>query len=325
MRAMKASAIILLMAAGGGCAFESETTADDGAEIVGKVEQGLEACPSGATCFDRTDPTGAFTVRVLRCGYVGPARANGASCRVGSEFALVGGGAEVEGSPTPGGILLDSFPIAPGTTPQWYAVDSSHIYPQNTRLRAYSIGLKVNGLTGAQLQAKMAYSSAVSTTDPYPGAIKLVPAGHILLSVGATTDSGNIDQPLTAVYPANPRGIATSKQHLQAVNGRVTVYVTSMTQCPLPGVCFSSSSSSARSSEGLGYRSVTYNNPSSLDFVTGVGASAGGTEYNLNSGRVLTDMFPLMSGLGGAYASSKDYAVNDSGAVTAFITTIRRL
>src|SRR5262245_32157408 len=70
------------------CAFESVDGNDE------PVEERVSALSS----FGYTDGTGLISIRITQCDWSSFAQAPSVTCAVDPAFALVGGGAEVEGS-----------------------------------------------------------------------------------------------------------------------------------------------------------------------------------------------------------------------------------
>jgi hypothetical protein len=310
-----------------GCSMDTTgDTGDQGEQLaehesVGVIQEALNACPAGATCFDYSP--GSVSARVYQCAWsVGNSNfANhlSAGCFVDSDFALVGGGAEIEGDPAPGGLLTVSMPNGNG----WYAESKDHTSVGKHKLRAYAIGLRLAGYTTAQLKAQIHISSAITgSAAAAPTAFAVIPDGELLLGGGARTSTAGTGQLLTASWPfSNAVWGAASKDHTSSSPGFVTAYAISIPACP-PGLgyCLTSGNSSWWSSTGTGYRSSTISNPAGWVTV-GVGAKSSYTA----SGRLITDMVPLMGGQGGVFGSTKDHTSPDSGKVLSFAMALRRL
>jgi hypothetical protein len=287
---------------------------------LGTSQQALNACPANTTCFDYS--AGSVSARVYQCAWsVGSSNFQNhltAGCFVDTaDFALVGGGAEIQGDPVPGGLLTVSMPNGNG----WFAASKDHVDVGKHNLRAYAIGLRLSGYTAAQLRGQIHINSATSGSGHSVSAFAGIPAGELLLGGGAETLTTGAGQLLTNSYPASTTvWTASSKDHVTSSTGFVTAYAISIPACPPNlGYCLTSSNSNWWSSTGTGYRSSSIANPAGWVTV-GVGAHS---SYS-GSGRLLTDIVPLMSGQGGVFGSSKDHKVLDSGAVLSFAMALRR-
>jgi hypothetical protein len=306
-------------------------TSSDGEQLseepnIGTSQQALNACPAGVTCFDYS--AGSVSARVYQCGWsVGNSNFGNhltASCYVDTQdFVLVGGGAEIQGDPVPGGLLTTSMPNGNG----WFVTSKDHVDVGKHNLRAYAIGLRLAGYTTTQLRGQVHVNSATGTSGASPTAFKGVPLDsngnfEVLLSGGAETHTTGPGLLLTGSWPSSATAWgAAAKDHVSSSPGFVTAYVISIPSCP-PGLgyCLTSSNSNWFSSTGTGYRSSTISNPTGW-ITVGVG---GRSDYS-GSGRLLTDIAPLMSGQGGVFGSTKDHKVLDSGRVQSYAMALRRL
>src|SRR6185295_853786 len=118
-----------------------------------------------------------------------------ATCIVDNDagYVLVGGGAEIENSPIPGAVLKSSIPDPSSyvSSPPWYSrwlARSAEFGRANStahRLRAYSIGLRLVGMTAAETGANVLWADG---SDANPGIpyTQVVPESNVLLGGGAT-------------------------------------------------------------------------------------------------------------------------------------------
>src|SRR4051812_24714026 len=137
---------VLPLLGGVGCSGTPEGSPDPSpaAGDLGASSSGVSTVSS----HDFTDWSGRITVRVTQCDWTLPAQYPSATCPIAQAsptFSLVGGGAEVEGLGNPGALLTASYPDI--NTQSWIVKSKDHgsYYPH--RLRAYSIGLQVQGFT----------------------------------------------------------------------------------------------------------------------------------------------------------------------------------
>jgi hypothetical protein len=149
------------------------------------------------TNTDAVDATGQITIRVKTCDY--PASAQAAqtvTCPVdlAQGFALVGGGAEVQGESTPGALLQASYPDL-GDHSRWTATSRRYTGNGSHFLRAYSIGMKLSGMTSAETAGNLFFvdgtdgfqSSTVEynqTLASYGPDVKLLGGGGLVLPPG---------------------------------------------------------------------------------------------------------------------------------------------
>lgn len=150
-----------------------------GVEDVSSVEQGLAACPAGASCVTKT--LGNITVRYYTCGWSGSGQRNSATCTVDSDFVLVGGGAEIKDNGEPGALLTASYPEGDSRIAR--SKDHIRAYPHQTR--AYAIGLRLAGLNKANLQKSVKTVLKAVGPTAHPSATIVAPAGELILSGGA--------------------------------------------------------------------------------------------------------------------------------------------
>lgn len=227
------------------CAGATTDRFDDDIESASET---LFSCTSPA-CREFTDTTGTIKVRVRYCGWVSATGTNGqqtatAFCGVDTDagYALVGGGAEIEGAGNPGALLKESRPDPFfGTTySRWRAQSSQYTASATTpshRVRAYSIGLRFVGMTRADLQMNLIwdeFTSEISDHHLTASPLYPLPPGRVLLGGGATVlpetarlfliqsrPADNVDQWLAEVDDA---GIGTS--------AALKVYNLSIAECP---------------------------------------------------------------------------------------------
>jgi hypothetical protein len=226
---------------------------------------------------------------------------------------MVGGGAETQGDY---GLLQASYDGLGG----WRANAKDHCAAGAYPLRAYSIGLRVDGLTQAQLNQFMTFNEAYSVPAQHPSVKAYVPPGFQL--IGGYAWAGELGwSPTGQLLVASAAGndvngdywYAESKDHCVAVSASVYAAVIGITNDPIPGV-------------GLIHRSFWNNvvycpggfctatiSVGSGHALTSVGAWG---SYN-GAGRLLTQLVPFANwpaGTGpGATVKSKDHVSGDSG------------
>lgn len=283
----------------------------------------LEDCGTddAESCLDIQ--SGPLTARIYRCAPVEGAHVF-AECSVGSDFALVGGGAEIIGSPEPGAMLTDSYP---GNN-AWAAKSKDHIHPNDHDLRVYAIGLRLDGLTGAELRPLVKTKRSLQVWGNHPTAEVYLPdlANNVMLSGGGDIVPGSSNPGMLMVRssPNSSTGpwVVGSKDHILYNEGALKAHMVYMPKCP-PKVSYcleSRMASSVWSSTGGGYRSATYSNA-----IGSVPVGVGAIQSSPGGNRLLTDMFPRLTSTGGVTATSKDHDVADSGRIQAVLMTLRSI
>ena len=262
---------------------------------------------------DFTDASGEVIVRVYTGPWTpAPNSHNTISVSVDTDFVLVGGGAMISQwqNPAdlwgqPGALLTASYPDPNLTT--WTAKSKDHGTAYPHYLRAYAIGLRLSGISSAQLRSYMVLvQPPPSLPGPRPTAVASVPPGYLLVGGGARAN-GNSQrgQLLTASYPYSfHEWIASAKDHHFSDPGTVEAFAIGIQQ----------------SIPGFGVLNATPNNnftwvktgygDASVAAPTGwVLTSVGGHAQYIGAGRLLTDLFPYFhsSNRLGARAISKDH------------------
>jgi hypothetical protein len=305
---MKLAVLAILAIGFGGCVLEG---ADDdvASEPVERVSGSLVGCDPAVYegCWDHIN-TSKVTTRVYVCKRTAVAASSArAQCPVEPDFVLVGGGAEIIGAPEPAGLLTSSYPFNSTT---WWAQSNSVQSGSLHKLRAYAIGLKLDGLSRAMVEAAIRRRSVNSTDSQAPSASLTVPAGHLLLSGGARTHD-IARHFLTASYPVDTvTWKASAKDHNVPFVSYIETHTISIAACPSLRVnyCLTSHHLSGDSPVGDSYETATV--ASALP-VVGVGAYSLSVEPAV--GRLLTDMFPITGSSHGASATGKAELYSNPG------------
>jgi hypothetical protein len=305
-------AIALAFGAGGGCSASAE-----GDPAMDQASSALSG--------DFHDTSGLITIRVKTCPFVS-GELNAATCSVDTDFVLVGGGAEIVGNPnqthtgSPGALLTASFPDANLTT--WTAKSKDHVDVYTHQLRAYAIGLKLAGLTSAQLRGSMHFVGPINSgTSENPSAVAELPPGFQLIGGGArgNTQSG-AGMLLTESWPDGIDWVARAKDHEVVDVGSVDAFAIGIANS-IPGwnhqLVISPNSAFAIAPTGYAAPSIQTPTGSVLTAIGGL------SEYDHNIGRLLTEMIPFTDSPSnskqGAAVFSKDHDIVESGTTWAFI------
>jgi len=320
--------VALVSFAGGGCALQpgaasGETSStEDGSEASVKTtgEAVTVSCNSSiySSCSQNTDSTGTIITRVYQCKFVGPAELNTAECPVEAGFVLVGGGGEIEGdTPLPGALLTASFPENAindgnhvGTT--WLARSKDHLVAFSHRLRAYAIGLQLQGVSAASLNSQIFYrvvESAGSSHAPTATAVD-TRSGDIIIGGGAEAVYHSAGQLLTGSFSTGTGWTASSKDHGISDLGQVEAFVLGLPPCPTGYTrgCLHATSVANGAMVGPGYATHL------LFLSSGIGTSIGAQTTFNGFGRMVSSLFPIVSASqNGVTLISKDHQVEDTG------------
>lgn len=287
---------------------------------------------------DWTDSTGTIHLRSYQCYWIGPAQHNQTTCPVeDNQYVLVGGGAEIEGQGSPGALLTSSFPGQSGLQHFWSASSKDHLVAYAHRLRAYAIGLRLDGLSRDALASMTVYNSSISATASHPSAEKAKePGDTILIGGGALAHFSGAGQLLTGSYPvpdppAQPTAWhAASKDHLVGDPGTVEAWAISIPRCPTGyvGGCLGVTVISfGISPVGPGYAGGFSGEPASNPppFLL---TTVGGKDVYNGQGRMLTQLFPDTPlntfGEQGAWILSKDHQVGDTGHLVTYMLNLSK-
>jgi hypothetical protein len=152
---------------------------------------------------------------------------------VPSDFVVIGGGGEGKESPA-GNLLTASYPDSGLTS--WLVSTKDHINADPVQVRAWAIGLKVSGLTPAQLRGYLTLSSATSALVAHPDVTATLPAGYVLAGGGIKVNwsgSGNL---ATASAPSGTSAWRVrSKDHKESSPATATAYAIGISSS-IPGV-----------------------------------------------------------------------------------------
>lgn len=327
---------LCVVAMAGGCAMDvgappSDVGQGQESERVGTLSSAMTAvtCNSAVYehCWEQTDSTGSISTRLYQCKATAATNNNYfIQCPVESGRVVVGGGAEIVGTPSPGALLYNSFGNATG----WYASSKAHYYSGPHQLRVYAIGLKLVNYSVAQLQNAISYNIASASQQLQHAPISLAyrPAGYITLGGGALAywnGSGGLNdgQLIYKSFPT-PDGaiwIAQSKDHVVSSLGTVSAEIISMPQCPPNlGYCLTSIVSSTNGTSGNGYYSISLTNSASDSLLTGVG---GNINFQGN-GRMFSQLYPFPTASGTAVSTSKDHYYSDTSNDYVYTVSLKR-
>jgi len=275
-----------------------------------------------AVTADFADASGTVTVRIKQCAPTASREINTTTCPVDSGFVLIGGGAEILGEGSPGALLTASFPDLGLTTWTASSKDQHLFFPH--QLSAYSVGLKLAGVTPQTLFSFMKVTSVRSIASEHPSTAISVPGGFTLVGGGARANWVSEGQLLTRSIPSGSQWLAASKDHAVAEVGTVDAFAIGITSGTIPGFgSLDVNVGQASTSVPTGYGTINRIVPGGF-----VLASIGGDAQFNGAGRMLTDLIPFgdapTDSVPGATVRSKDQEFQDSGLTTAYAIAIRK-
>lgn len=287
----------------------------------GVEDQSIESSSHALTTSDFFDASGKVHIKVKVCDWSPSSQRPAALCTVDSGYVLVGGGAEVEGSASGGGLLTHSFPVNKTT---WAAASKDQVTPFSHRIRAYAVGMSLADMSTADLTSMVTINSATSGESNRPSATAVIPSGDVILSGGAAIGYHGAGILLTESYPSGfDRWTVSGKDHQIADTGSATAFVVSVPVCLNNNWiwgCLRPNIQSNSTSVSTGYGVTTVGTP--VGFApTGVGGRARWS----GAGRLLTDIFPLTTDGGqGATVFSKDHNLAEGNVTDAWVFSVQR-
>lgn len=223
--------------------------------------------------------------------------------------AIGGGVTAVEGAA--GVLLTASYPNKDLSA--WMVSAKDHRDPQPYYLDGYAIGLKVNGMSRAELLRCISVVTADSPVDPHPEATAELPDGFVLVSGGFNVfwqGAGNL---ATASFPSDTwKWTARSKDHEDPGPASIRSYAIGLRQqLPVGKVTVVAAE---KTSPVAAHPTATALLPENYA-LTGVGAEV----HWQGDGNLLWQLRPEISATAiGAIASSKDHDVSDPSALTVY-------
>ncbi|GAB3110031.1 hypothetical protein GCM10027160_09750 [Streptomyces calidiresistens] len=268
--------------------------------------------------FTDKDASGKVTISVFR-EQASSAAAHffDFSCSVPGDMVVVGGGGI--GARTPQGALLTASYPSPDRS-AWRVSSKDHRVSDPHRLTAFAIGMRISGLTRAQLLGHLEYGEETSGRAAHPEIAVSVPGGFELISGGFRVNwhpgAGNM---ATASFPEiGHRWRARSKDHIHSGPATITAFSIGLRKS-LPAV------GTVQRGENLAVSSSAAHPTArtlldSTFALTGIGAEA----LTNGQGQLLWRVEPvLVEGRPGAVVGSKDHQRSSPGTVRAFALGVR--
>jgi hypothetical protein len=292
-----------------------------------------------------TDATGDVKIQVRTCDY--PASASSGSrcqfCAVDRGWVVVGGGAEIEGSPAdarlrsslpnPDWLTLpvrspDGLEACTGNVPNNDADKSYTAWMARSegtssyRMRTYVIGLQVAGMTETELRAHVHYADNTTVQLTQPSVERdgsgVDPGGVDYLLLGGGADEvGSRNCFLTESRPSPTANAWRASAYCGGAPGALKTYGIFLRRClPAPGWagCMEGTNRSIASAltSGYGVASVATPFPWVTTSIGGRGVVGGA------SSRFLADLLPLVGTEDGASVSTKEGSGTVSGSTSAY-------
>lgn len=173
--------------------------------------------------FEQTDVSGKITIAVF--GRVSPAASShntDFAIAVPNDYVVIGGGGEGSSS-TYGNLITASYPNAGLTA--WLVSTKDHDDADPVRVRGWAIGLKIAGLTPAQVRSNISVTTATSAYAAHPDVTAVLPAGYVLAGGGIKVNWSGAGNLATASAPSDATGWRVrSKDHGTSSPATATAY-----------------------------------------------------------------------------------------------------
>ena len=173
--------------------------------------------------FEQTDVSGKITIAVFE--RVSPAASGhntDFAIAVPNDYVVIGGGGEGTSSPQ-GNLITASYPDAGLTA--WLVSTKDHINADPVQVRGWAIGLKIAGLTPAQVRSNISVTTATSDYAAHPDVTAVLPAGYVLAGGGVKVNWSGAGNLATASAPSGATGWRVrSKDHYTSSPSTATAY-----------------------------------------------------------------------------------------------------
>jgi hypothetical protein len=268
------------------------------------------------------DSSGKVEARIWECANTTAVDFPTVPCSVDPDFVLVGGGAWANGTGA-GGLLTASYPKDPDFLTTWEGRSKAHGVSDPHILKVYAIGLRLSGLTRAQLLKNIYVNRKTVGPSAVPEAAALsfpcvdfCPDIYLPLGHGTFVNWTNAGTLLTR---STSNG-GSAKEHGYPGPGTITHFRIGInTTIDGFGTLERSVVEKTSATVSTGPASVEVVVPSGF-VPTGIGGgSLGG-----GVGRLLTRMSPVPTDFTRWVISSKDHLVAQSGSVFSELLTLRK-
>ncbi len=172
--------------------------------------------------FEQTDLSGKITIAVFeRVSPTASGHNTDFAIAVPDDYVVIGGGGEGKNAPQ-GNLLTASYPNAGLTA--WLVSTKDHVNADPVQVRGWAIGLKIAGLTPAQVRANLSVNTATSAYASHPDVTAALPAGYVLAGGGIKVNWSGAGNLATASAPSGNGWRVRSKDHQNASPATATAY-----------------------------------------------------------------------------------------------------
>jgi serine protease len=212
-----------------------------GAGIV-DAEDSVEMSLSNGTLVDKhNDASGKITVAVFEKTSTASGQLTDFAVEVPAEYVVIGGGVQSTDAPE-GRLLTASYPNANRSA---WLLSTKHLTTSTSPVAAWSIGLKVEGLTRAQLLSHMTYRVSTGPYAQQTSATATMASGYTQIGGGFQVTSAGSGNLAWASYPTLLGGMtgwtAASKDHTSVSAGTIRSHSIGL-RTNIPGIGLVSSS-----------------------------------------------------------------------------------
>jgi hypothetical protein len=249
-----------------------------------------------------------------------------ATCEVGPDEVVVGGGAETWQDLWQGPFLTASYPEPPS---RWVVKSKDHGAAYTHWTRAFCLGLRLDGVSVESLRDQMYYHDETSWGSASWATVSAhVPDDYVVVGGGGHTNYGTgAGMLLTENFGNAPASVpgnwaVAGKDHGYLSPGSVTSYVIGIPHCPADySGCLTSTSVLTPGNFGGAYQDAVATAGSSWAMT-----AVGGRAFWNGWGRMLTDITPNTGdfGKGGVVVRTKDHFTPDEGNSQANVVAIKR-
>lgn len=278
----------------------------------------LASCGTSQQVFQQSDVSGRVTIAVFeRCSSALSQHNSDFAVQVPSGYVVIGGGGEGKNTPA-GNLLTASYPNAALT--EWRVSTKDHQIADPVSVRAWAIGLKINGLTQAQLISHLTVATATSSNAPHPDVTANLPAGYVLLGGGFKVNWSGMGNLGTASAPSGAYGWRVrSKDHNLASPANAQAFAIGLRES-IPGIGNFLSTVNTMVSAPAAHPT------GSVTLANGYALSGCGAYVNWSgNGNLLWKIKPFTPAAGKAACevSSKDHVVSDPATIATYTMGLR--
>jgi len=235
---------------------------------------------------------------------------------VSDDYVCIGGGAWT-GATDAGAFLVDSRPKTDFSG--WLVSSKDHLESDPHYLNIFAIGLKIDGVSKADLKSRLKIFTNTSSEAHHPSTYVYIPSGYNLIGGGADITYDGYGCLLVHSYPDffAGRWCVKGKDHEKSDPSVITAYAIGIEKGAIPGFGELEFSCSYNNS----YVSAYADNIVNLTTSGWVLSCPGGLATFSDEGRMITSLSPYnnQSGVG-----TKDHHGKDSGYTYAFSIMIRK-